>query len=76
MAAATLIIQEAGGLVTHADGRSLDSHPAVGSSRAHGLAVLAAAGAELHDALLAAVDSGMHRLRDWLGRKGGEQPGR
>jgi len=53
--------------VTHADGRSLDDHPAVGSSRAHGLAVLAAAGAELHAALLVAVDRGMHRLRGWVG---------
>ncbi len=76
VAAATLIVEEAGGLVTHADGRSLDGHPAVGSSRAHGLAVLAATGTELHGALLAAVDRGMHRLRDWLARKGGEQPGR
>ena len=67
VAAATLIVQEAGGLVTHADGRSLDGHPAVGSSRAHGLAVLAAAGADLHGTLLAAVDRGMHRLRDWVG---------
>src|SRR5947207_8112744 len=68
VAAATLIVQEAGGLVMHADGRSLDDHPTVGSSRAHGLAVLAAAGAELHGALLEAVDQGMHRLRDWVGR--------
>ena len=29
VAAATLIVQEAGGLVTHADGRSLDGHPVV-----------------------------------------------
>jgi myo-inositol-1(or 4)-monophosphatase len=68
VAAAVLIVQEAGGVATHADGRSLDAHPAVGSSRAHGLAVLAAASAELHRALLDAVDRGMHRLRAWLGR--------
>jgi myo-inositol-1(or 4)-monophosphatase len=67
VAAAVLIIQEAGGVATHADGRSLDAHPAVGSSRAHGLAVLAAASVELHGALLAAVDRGMHRLRAWVG---------
>ena len=76
VAAAALIVQEAGGLVTHADGRSLDDHPAVGSSRAHGLAVLAAAGAELHGALLEAVDQGMHRLRDWVGRGGVDEGGR
>jgi len=68
VAAAVLIVQEAGGVATHADGRPLDTHPAVGSSRAHGLAVLAAASAELHGALLAAVDRGMHRLRAWVGR--------
>jgi myo-inositol-1(or 4)-monophosphatase len=67
VAAAALIVQEAGGLVTHADGRSLEDHPAVGSSRAHGLAVLASASAQLHENLLAAVDEGMHRLRDRVG---------
>lgn len=69
VAAATLIVQEAGGVATHADGRSLDAHPAVGSSRAHGLAVLAAANAALHGALLEAVDRGMHRLQAWVGRR-------
>jgi len=68
VAAAVLIVQEAGGVATHADGRALDAHPAVGSSRAHGLAVLAAASTELHDALLAAVDRGMDRLQAWVGR--------
>ncbi|HEY4398435.1 MAG TPA: inositol monophosphatase family protein [Acidimicrobiia bacterium] len=76
VAAATLIVQEAGGVVTHADGRPLDDHPAVGSSRAHGLAVLAAAGVELHAALLVSVDRGMDRLRDWVARKGGEKGAR
>ena len=36
VAAAALIVEEAGGVVTHADGRSLDDHPAVGSSRSQG----------------------------------------
>jgi myo-inositol-1(or 4)-monophosphatase len=75
VAAATLVVQEAGGLVTHADGRPLDAHPAVGSSRAHGLAVLATANAELHATLLAAVDRGMDRLRAWV-RSGDGQAGR
>jgi myo-inositol-1(or 4)-monophosphatase len=76
VAAALLIVQEAGGVATHADGRSLDAHPAVGSSRAHGLAVLAAASAELHRALLEAIDRGMHRLQGWVARDGRDQPGR
>ena len=54
-----LIVQEAGGVVTHADGRPLADHPAIGSCRARGLAVLAAASPELHERLLAAVDRGM-----------------
>jgi myo-inositol-1(or 4)-monophosphatase len=63
VAAAALVVQEAGGVVTHADGRPLDDHPAVGSSRAHGLAVLGAANPELHALLLDAVDRGIARLR-------------
>lgn len=70
VAASVLIVLEAGGVVTHADGRPLDDHPAVGSSRTHGLAVLAAANAPLHETLLAAVDRGMHRLEAWVGRDG------
>jgi myo-inositol-1(or 4)-monophosphatase len=68
IAAAMLIVREAGGLVTHADGRPLDDHPAVGSSRAHGLAVLASANAPLHDTVLAAIDRGMNHLQAWVGR--------
>jgi myo-inositol-1(or 4)-monophosphatase len=63
VAAAALIVQEAGGIVTHADGRALDDHPAVGSTRRHGLAVLGAANFELHRSLLAALERGMTRLR-------------
>ncbi len=65
VAAAALIVQEAGGVVTHADGRSLDDHPAVGSTRRHGLAVLGAASTELHRSLLGALERGVARLRDW-----------
>jgi fructose-1,6-bisphosphatase/inositol monophosphatase family enzyme len=63
VAAAALIVQEAGGIVTHADGRPLDEHPAVGSSRTHGLAVLGAASRSLHAALLDRVARGIDRLR-------------
>jgi myo-inositol-1(or 4)-monophosphatase len=75
VAAAALIVQEAGGVVTYADGRPLEAHPAVGSSRAHGLAVLASANARLHEALLAAVDDGMGRLGEWV-RAGDREGGR
>jgi myo-inositol-1(or 4)-monophosphatase len=68
VAAAALIVSEAGGLVTHADGTALDDHPAVGSSRRHGLAVLAAANPRLHQLLLSAVDQGIDRLKERLDR--------
>ena len=66
VAAAALIVQEAGGIVTHADGRPLADHPAIGSSRAHGLAVLAASNPTLHGMLLAEVDTGIARLANTL----------
>ena len=62
IAAAALIAAEAGATVTHADGRPLDDHPAVGSGRAEGVAILAAANPELHALLLAVVDRGLERL--------------
>jgi fructose-1,6-bisphosphatase/inositol monophosphatase family enzyme len=65
VAAAALIVREAGGIVTSATGDPLDHHPAIGSSREHGLAVLGAASEPLHRALLAAVDRGMARLSAW-----------
>jgi myo-inositol-1(or 4)-monophosphatase len=63
VAAAALVLEEAGGVVTHADGRALADHPAIGSSRTHGLAVLGAASRELHERLLAEIDRGLERLR-------------
>jgi myo-inositol-1(or 4)-monophosphatase len=70
VAAAALVAAEAGATVTHADGRPLDDHPAVGSGRAEGLAVLAAANAELHARLLEAVDRGIQRLAATLPHPG------
>jgi myo-inositol-1(or 4)-monophosphatase len=63
VAAAALVLEEAGGVVTHADGRALADHPAIGSSRTHGLAVLGAANRELHRRLLAEIERGLERLR-------------
>lgn len=62
VAAAALILAEAGGVVTGADGRPLDDHPAVGSDREHGLSVVAAGNPRLHRAILDEVDRGMIRL--------------
>jgi myo-inositol-1(or 4)-monophosphatase len=66
VAAAGLVVSEAGGTVTRADGGSLARHPAVGSGDGFGLAVVAASSSPLHDKLLAEVDRGMQRLRAWL----------
>jgi myo-inositol-1(or 4)-monophosphatase len=63
VAAAALIVEEAGGVVTRADGSGLARHPAVGSGDGFGLAVLASASPALHELLLAEVDLGMRRLR-------------
>jgi myo-inositol-1(or 4)-monophosphatase len=70
VAAAMLIVQEAGGVVSSATGESLDDHPAIGSTRQHGLAILGAANSTLHRSLLAALERGMARLRAWLGAVG------
>jgi myo-inositol-1(or 4)-monophosphatase len=67
VAAAALVLTEAGGVITHADGRPLDDHPAVGSGRAEGLAVLAAASTELHAELLDALDRGITHFGSFLG---------
>jgi myo-inositol-1(or 4)-monophosphatase len=66
VAAAALVLEEAGGVITMADGSPIGSHPAVGSSRAEGLAVLAAASPQLHASLRDAVDRGLTRLADRL----------
>jgi myo-inositol-1(or 4)-monophosphatase len=68
VAAGALIVEEAGGVVTMADGRSLADHPAVGSDREHGLAVLASGNPALHDQLLAALADGLDALGEWLRR--------
>jgi myo-inositol-1(or 4)-monophosphatase len=63
VAAAALVVSEAGGIVTAADGGSLESSPAIGSGEGWGVAVLASASRPLHDRLLEATRSGMQRLR-------------
>jgi myo-inositol-1(or 4)-monophosphatase len=72
VAAAALVLQEAGGVITHADGRSLADHPVIGSDEAGGLAVIAAASLELHGALLEAVDRGMTHLGSWFSAARGD----
>lgn len=66
VAAAALVVQEAGGIVTMADGSPVSGHPAVGSGDGYGIAVLASASRALHESLLASLDRGMQRLAEWL----------
>ena len=68
VAAGGLIVEEAGGVVTMADGTPIHDHPAVGSGRAEGLAVLAAGTPALHERLLDAVAEGLDALGAWLDR--------
>jgi myo-inositol-1(or 4)-monophosphatase len=65
VAAGALIVEEAGGVVTMADGTPVGDHPAIGSSREHGLAVLASGNPELHERLLTALDRGLDDLARW-----------
>ena len=63
VAAAALVVTEAGGVVTAADGGPLESSPAIGSGDGWGLAVIASASRSLHDRLLEATEKGMQRLQ-------------
>ena len=70
VAAGALIVAESGGVVTMADGAPLDDHPAIGSGREEGLAVLASGNRELHERLLDAVADGLTSLGGWLRQRG------
>jgi myo-inositol-1(or 4)-monophosphatase len=70
VAAGALILEEAGGVVTRADGRPLGPLPAIGSGRDHGLDVVATGSPTLHRAVLAALDRGLDALGAWLDRPG------
>ncbi len=66
IAAAALIAQEAGAVVTDAYGRPLDATPLLDTSEQNLTSVLAASTPALHEGLLAALDAGIGRLQDAL----------
>jgi len=66
VAAASLIVEEAGGAVCGADGSSLAGVAAVGSGPGHELSVVAACDANLSAELVRALDLGIARLGRWL----------
>jgi len=50
-------------VVTRPDGTSIADHPAVGSGDGFGLGIIASASPALHELLVAAVATGIARLR-------------
>jgi myo-inositol-1(or 4)-monophosphatase len=62
IAAATLILEEAGALVTDAYGRSLAGAPLLGSTHEFQMSVVASANPALQEAILRALDAGFLRV--------------
>ena len=62
LAAATLILEEAGAVVTDAYGRSLAPCPLLGSEHEFQMSVVASGNRALHDAILRAIDAGLMRV--------------
>jgi myo-inositol-1(or 4)-monophosphatase len=62
LAAAALVLEEAGALVTDAYGEPLSDRPLLGSGGEYQMSIVASANRELHQALLAELDAGMARL--------------
>ena len=63
LAASVLILEEAGAIVTDARGHTLADRPLLGSGGDYQMSVVASANAALHRQVLAAIDSGITRLR-------------
>lgn len=67
LAAAALVVEEAGGVVTDAYGSSLAGRPLLGSGPDYQLSCVAAATPELHEAIVRELDAGIWRLRQKVG---------
>jgi myo-inositol-1(or 4)-monophosphatase len=67
VAAAALIVEEAGGVVTDAYGNSLGERPLLGSGADYQLSCVAAATAELHRAIVDELDAGVRQLSQKVG---------
>jgi myo-inositol-1(or 4)-monophosphatase len=66
LAAALLICERAGAIVTDAYGESLASRPLLGSGADFQMSCVASANPALHGEILAAIDRGMERLRETI----------
>jgi myo-inositol-1(or 4)-monophosphatase len=62
LAAAALVLEEAGAIVTDAYGEPLSDRPLLGSGGEYQMSIVASANRRLHDAVLAEVDAGIARL--------------
>src|SRR5205814_8990603 len=62
LAAAALVLEEAGAVVTDAYGAPLSGRPVLGSGGEHQMSIVASANKTLHRAVLAEVDTGIERL--------------
>ncbi len=67
LAAAVLIVEEAGGVVSDAYGQPLDQRPVLGSGAEFQLSCVAAATPELHRAIVLELDAGVERLTQKVG---------
>ena len=63
LAAAALILEEAGAIVTDAYGRSLGDRRLLGSGHEFQMSCVCAANADLHRAIVRSLDGGIERLR-------------
>lgn len=63
LAAAALILDEAGAILTDAGGRRLDDRPLLGSGHDYQMSCVCAATPALHAAIIASLDAGIERLR-------------
>ena len=63
LAAAALICEEAGVVLTGAAGESLSGRPLLGSGHEFQMSCVCSANAELHAAIIASLDRGIERLR-------------
>jgi myo-inositol-1(or 4)-monophosphatase len=69
LAAATLVLEEAGAIVTDAYGEPLTGRPLLGSGGEYQMSIVCAANRKLHDAVLAEVDAGVARLAKRAARR-------
>ncbi len=67
VAAAALILEEAGAVVTDARGEPLTDRPILGSGPDYQLSCVAAATPGLHEAIVTQLDAGINRLRQKVG---------